>query len=337
MKHKAAPLAVFALLVALTPALALLPLSAEKSADSAQQAETAEGTAGAPDAQETVLAYDEASKQVLELTMDDYVLGAVLCEMPASYEAEALKAQAVACRSYALYVKDLRAREPLPELNGAYFSVNTAAMIGYMNEEKARSYFGSDFSKYYNKVKDAVEAVRGCVLTSDGAPICACYHAISPGRTEDSGNIFAASLPYLASVDSAADKTAQGYASTATFSPSELAGILAANDSGFSASGDPSGWLGTTSVSEAGTVLALSVCGRTFSGTRLRTLLGLRSAAFDVVYDASSSVFVFAVRGYGHGVGMSQYGANALAQQGYTFGQILAHYYTGAQLTSSAE
>ena len=150
------------------------------------------------------------------------------------------------------------------------------------------------------------------------------------------GNVFAASLPYLVPVDSAADTAARGYASAATFTASDLAGILASADDGFSASGDPSQWLGAAVKSASGTVLSLRVCGRDFTGTRLRALLGLRSAAFDAAYDAGSASFVFSVRGYGHGVGMSQYGANALARQGYTFDEILAHYYTGAQLSGGA-
>lgn len=322
-------LAVFGVLVAVVPAVALLgprgtaqPSALQPAAAAAQDEPAAPGT---------FRVLDESTGQVLELSEGEYVLGALLCEMPASWEVEALKAQAVAIRSYALYVKKMAELHPDEALKGAHFAVNTATLTGYMDEADAKRLFGEEFNVYYNKAKGAVDSVLEYALLSDGEPICACYHAISGGRTEASENVFAAALSYLVPVDSAHDAAAQGYLSTAVFPPYDLADILSAEAS-FAAVGEPETWLGEREVSASGTVLRQDICGASFTGVQLRELLGLRSAVFDLHYDEPNGQFVFTVRGYGHGVGMSQHGANALAEQGKSFEDILAHYYTGAQL-----
>lgn len=332
MKRKLGPMLLFALLIAFTPALALLagegPSLAEKGPGSDEQSSKGFYAGG------EIIVLDEATGQTLTLTERDYVLGALICEMPALYDPEALKAQAVAIHTYALNVKETQLANPNPELKGAYFKVNSSTYTGYTTEDGAAKIYGKDFAKYYDKMKQAVDETMAQILTYDGKPICACYHAISPGKTEASENIFVTPLPYLVSVDSSFDETAENFLSEARFAPSEVEDYLRSYDSSFTTSGDPANWIDTAVTSEAGTVLSQTICGREYAGTSLREIFRLRSAAFALAY--TDGEFVFTVKGYGHGVGLSQYGANYLAETGKTYIEILNHYYPGAVLTQVA-
>lgn len=321
MKRKLAAVLVFAIFVALTPALALISPNNSDEQFPSPPAEAEEAS---------IIVYDEANGQTLALTEREYLVGAVLCEMPASYEPEALKAQAVAARSYALYVKALREANPDPSLNGAYFSVNTDVHTGYVTENDAKSMFGERFSEYYNKVSNAVDEVKSYAVLYDGEPIAACYHAISPGRTEASENIFASAVAYLVPVDSSFDQSSDDYISKKSFTPGDLQTLLEANVEGFSLTGKPDTWFKGAVLSESGSVLEATLGNKTFTGTELRNLLGLRSAAWELSLE--DNLFTFTVKGYGHGVGMSQNGANELARLGMSFDEILRFYYIGADV-----
>ena len=332
MKQKIGPMVLFALLIAFTPALALLSGRgpALENTENNNYAVPPEGRYEGGE----IIVFDEAAGQTLTLTEREYVLGALVCEMPALYEPEALKAQAVAIHTYALNVVQSSEASPDPELEGAAFKVNTALYLGYTTAQNAEKIYGGSFGEYYTKMENAVDAVMGEMLTYNGEPISACYHAISPGRTEASENVFVSALPYLVSVDSSFDATAEDFLSQKNLTANELEDVLRAHDAGFSPAGEPAAWAGAASTTEAGTVLTQSICGREYAGTKLRELFGLRSAAFTLTY--SDGEFVFSVKGYGHGVGLSQYGANYLAKEGKTYSEILAHYYPGAVLTAAA-
>lgn len=329
MKRKLGPMVLFALLIALTPALALLagkgPALDSENKQSQQDSANYEGG--------EIIVFDEAKGQTVTLSEREYVLGALICEMPALYEDEALKAQAVAIHSYALNVKQARRDNPDPALKGGYFMVNSANFTGYTTVDGAKKVYGDNFDAYYAKMEAAVDATIQQILTYDGDPISACYHAISPGRTEASENIFVSALPYLVSVDSSWDTAAADYKSEARFTPSDFEDLMRIYDKDFKVSGDPSAWVGSVTVSEAGTVLKQMLCDREYAGTSLREVFSLRSAAFELSYDESTSEFVFNVKGYGHGVGLSQNGANGMAKEGKTYEEILAHYYPGTVLT----
>ena len=331
MKQKIGPMVLFALLIAFTPALALLSgrgpalENTENNNYAVPPEERYEGG--------VIIVFDEAAGQTLTLTEREYVLGALVCEMPALYESEALKAQAVAIHTYALNVVQSSAAKPDPELEGAAFKVNTALYLGYTTAQNAEKIYGGSFGEYYTKMENAVDAVMRGILTYNGEPISACYHAISPGRTEASENVFVNALPYLVSVDSSFDATAEDFLSQKNLTANELEDVLRAYDAGFVAAGEPAAWAGAASTTEAGTVLTQSICGREYAGTKLRELFGLRSAAFTLAY--TDGEFVFSVKGYGHGVGLSQHGANYLAKEGKTYSEILAHYYPGAALTEA--
>lgn len=267
---------------------------------------------------------DQSAGQVVELSRREYVLGAVAAEMPVSWPDEALKAQAVAAHSYALYCRDHSSAE-----NGAWFSIDPARRKGCLTEPVLRSYWGTAYEANYARLSALVDDVLDDVLYYDSAPACSSYFAISNGRTEASENVWGSALPYLVSVDSSSDLSADNYEYTAVFSDVQVQQAL----SGLGVTADlaaPESWFGAAKLSPAGYTTFLPVCGKTVSGASLRQVLGLRSTCFTVRYQ--SGTFSFTTQGYGHGVGMSQWGAKAMAEQGAGYAAILTHYYPGTTL-----
>lgn len=271
------------------------------------------------------LVEDESTGEVRQVARRDYLIGAVAAEMPISWPDEALKAQAVAAHSYALYCRDNS-----PKASGAWISADPARRQGYLTAEVLRSYWGTDYEANYARLSALVAEVETKVLCYGGAPAAASYFAISNGRTEASENVWSASLPYLISVESLTDASAPNYEYTVSFTPEQVSAALA-GQLGITANLSASeSWFGAAALTEAGYVAAIDVCGQSVTGPELRSALGLRSACFEVQYSAGS--FNITTKGYGHGVGLSQWGAKALAGQGSTYAEILAHYFPGTYL-----
>ena len=231
---------------------------------------------------------------VSEVPVRDYLIGAVGAEMSASCEPEALRAQVVACHTYAERIKAQNEAEPDSSLCGADFSDDSSRYQAFYTEDDLHRFYGEDFDLYYAKLADAVDAAGSLLLCYEGEPIAAAFHAISSGETESAETVWGNALPYLVPVESDADRSAPD-------------------------------------CSPSGTVLQIGCGSVTWSGQLLRTVLGLRSACFTVQYDGTQ--FLFTTHGFGHNVGMSQYGANAMAQEGCGFAEILAHYYPETVLT----
>ena len=278
---------------------------------------------------------DITSGKVAEISVRDYVIGAVCAEMPATFEPEALKAQAVAAHTYAERQHLLEQEQPTPELCGADFSNDSSQYQACFTENQARQYYGDSFQTSYAKICDAVDEVLPYVLESGGSPIVAAFCSMSAGKTESAENVWGASVPYLVSVDSSADTTAPRYLETADFTAQELqtqlAGLLPDADWDTA----PADWFHIVSTTDAGTVQTLTVCGQTCTGQEVRDALALRSAAFTVA--CADGKFTFTTRGFGHGVGMSQYGANAMAKDGADWREILMHYYPETEIVSFSE
>ena len=252
----------------------------------------------------------------LPMTLAEYLPRAVAAEMPVSFGPEALKAQAVAARTYVL----ASTRHP-----DADVCTDSGCCLAYRTEDELRALWGEDYDECMAAVTAAVNATDGEILTYEGRPIQAVFHASSAGSTEDSAAVWSAQ-PYLIAV--ASPETAEAVpelVSTAVFSPEELARRLGLTDADA-----PETWLAGAERDGAGRVKYLRIAGQTLSGAFVRGALGLRSTDFDLRFDGSS--FVFTVAGYGHGVGMSQTGAKLLAAEGWTYGEILAHYYPGTEL-----
>lgn len=273
---------------------------------------------------ETVTMYDTASKKLISLPVEEYLIGVVACEMSASNQPEALKAQAVA--AYTLLCKK-KQDGGSSTYSGADISNNPEQDQGYIDQDARKEKWKDSADENEQKIKQAVQAVSGLQILYDGEPILAAYHAISGGRTEDSENVWGSSYPYLKPVESVGDLLAPDYASTVTYTKQEFIQLAAELPVTLSADAN---FISTPECTSSGTVQSYQLGGQSFTGQQMRKAFGLRSANFDL--SEKDGNLVFTVRGYGHGVGMSQYGANYMAQQGSDFKEILQWYYTGCTI-----
>lgn len=275
---------------------------------------------------------NESTGEVEEIALRDFIRGAVAAEMPASFHSEALKAQAVAAHTYALHNHLIQQEIPDPALNGADFSADPQNRIVYMTEEQARAFYGDSADQSWEKICAAADSVLDYVMEYDNQPIVAAYHAISAGQTEDASNVWTGSAPYLLPAESGGDLLAPDYETGESFAAEELRTLLQAAYPEIALAEDPAAWFGEEDRSGSGYVNMIQVGDQSLHGLDVRQLLGLRSHNFEIAYDGEA--FRFQVYGYGHGVGLSQYGADYLARQGYTFDEILNHYYTDVTLCS---
>ena len=261
-----------------------------------------------------------------QMTLERYLTGVVRGEMPASFEMEALRAQAAAERSYVYYQLAAGRKDAHPD---ADFCTDHTCCSAYLSETAAREKWGGDFAPWNTRVEQAVSDTDGQVVLYNGRPILAVFHSSSAGRTAAAGDVWSGDLPYLVSVDSPErEETVPNYYSTVTFTAAEAKEKLLAAHPELKLSGTPDRWFGAAAENGSGRVETVSVGGTDIEGTELRRIFGLRSACFTVAADSES--VTFRVTGYGHGVGMSQYGANQLAREGKTWQEILEWYYTGA-------
>lgn len=278
-----------------------------------------------PKEPETISVFLTAQQETIDITLFEYVCGSVAAEMPLAYDTEAIKAQAVACYTNALRLKSYGA-----EGNGD-ISDNTAVHQGYIDENGRKEKWGDDFEKYEKKLQDAVKDVEGLVLTYDGKICVASFYAISSGHTETAENIWGTHVPYLISVESAGDHLSSGYASSLTLNTEDFYTCLKKLDSTAKKPESLKDIIKITSTSPSGTILEATINGKKYTGEEIRSAFGLRSPVFTIKSD--DDTFTFSVCGYGHGVGLSQYGADYYAKQGYTYEQILSHYYPGTEIT----
>lgn len=255
----------------------------------------------------------------------DFLIYTVASEMPASYPAEALKAQAVATYTYYTYEKARQADNAA--LQGADFSAVPSTFPETYSPEGLKTYWGDNYDQHLQTIAAAVDAVYGEQILYDGSPIFAAYHSCNTGKTESSSIVWGNEYAYLQPVVSSGDVLSPYYEATVTVSDTEFAAAFPE----LALSGDADSWItGTPSVSASGTVTSITIGGENYTGKQVREALELRSACFSVTHGEDG--FTFTVNGYGHGVGMSQYGAKAMAEQGFTYDEILCHYYTGVTI-----
>lgn len=271
--------------------------------------------------------WDEGAGRLLSVPVEEYLIGVMAAEMPPDWPDEALKAQAVAAHSYVLYQ---RAHADTAALEGGWLAADPARRQGFMTDEVLRSYWGEAYEQNYARLAGLAAEVKNELLLYGTEPAAACYHAISSGATEASQNVWGEALPYLQGVDSPLDLTSPDYEKTVTYTPQQMYDALLLGCEGLSLEGGPSGWFGDVRYTGAGYVAEIEIGGQMVAGPAVRAALGLRSACFTVDY--ADGVFTVTTRGYGHGVGLSQYGANALALTGRTHEEILAFYYPGTAL-----
>ncbi|MCR5808158.1 MAG: stage II sporulation protein D [Clostridiales bacterium] len=260
-----------------------------------------------------------------EMTLEEYLFGVVAAEMSADSEFEALKAQAVAARTFtALHMAGSAVCR-----SGCTVCSDHRCCQAYMTEAELRAAWGSSYEKYAEKIRAAVKETEGLVAVYDGKLISALYHASSGPMTENSEAVFAIAKPYLISVDSR-----EGGNETTTVKEFPMAELVDRLNEAFPLA-ELSCPMGKSDLdiwgrSESGRVNLMRVGNTVVSGNLLRQALGLRSTAFTV--EIGESTVIFTCTGYGHGVGMSQLGANEMAKSGASFREILAHFYTGTEL-----
>lgn len=250
----------------------------------------------------------------VEMELTDYLTGVLISEMPGSFHAEAKKAQAIVARTYALRRMGGTDKHP-----GAVCA-DSSCCQGYLDPDTF-----SDLETV-GLARQAVEQTEGMVLTYRGELIDATYFSCSGGMTEDAVAVWGSDVPYLQSVESPGEETAAHYEDATYFTKEQLENAL-----GVTLKGSSKSWLGAATYTEGGGVASMVIGGKTYKGTELRTILGLRSTAFSVEETADGVTFL--TKGYGHRVGMSQYGAQAMALAGSDYDAILAHYYQGTELT----
>ena len=278
-------------------------------------------TQTSPDAQ-TVRLLDGGA--VRELSMEDYLTGVLLSEMPADFETEARKAQAVAARTFTC-------RKLLhPKHEKADVCADSSCCQAWTSREQLRQKYGEFFDAVWSAAREAVRQTAGEVLRYDDQLIDAVYFSCSGGATEAAVAVWGTDVPYLQAVESPGEEAAPRFSSRAVFSPEEFSQRLMQESPDVQLGGSPDAWLGETTRSAGGGAATCSIGGISFSGTQLRRIFALNSTRFTLSYQDGN--FVFDVTGFGHRVGMSQYGAQKMAQLGFSYRAILEYYYQGAQL-----
>ena len=273
-----------------------------------------EETIGNDDNRTVRVMMNDGTTELMDL--EAYIAGVVLAEMPASFEKEALKAQAVVARTYTL-----RAENGKSKHEEAAVCTQSDCCQAYRSLDDYLADGGN--WENYEKVRRAVEKTRGEVLLYDGELIEATYFSCSGGSTEDAMAVWGADIPYLQAVESPGEEHAAYFEDEQIFTREEICNRL-----------EIEAWNGELfekmTYTSGGGVDIASVCGRDYTGTVLRKLLQLRSTSFTVT--ENENTVIFHTRGFGHRVGMSQYGADAMALEGHTYPEILAHYYRGTEL-----
>lgn len=264
----------------------------------------------------TVRLKEENTNAIVEIDLEDYVIGVVAAEMPASFNMEALKAQAIAARTFAV--------ERLEKNNLDYDVKDTISDQAYITKEKMQSKWKEDYQTYLSKITQAVKETAGLILTYENKPIKAFYFAMSNGKTENAENVFKESYPYLVSVDSKWDNENLNKFNTEIYVPKkEFCQMLEISCSKINIS--------NIKRNTSNHIEHIEINEKKFTGVELRKRLKLRST--DVKIAVEDNIIKIITTGYGHSVGMSQYGANGMAKDGNNYEQILTHYYQGTKIS----
>lgn len=307
---------VFILIAVVLPALTVKKSPAPATGNSVPDIEFS--ISKLPESDEITVWIDGSLKK---MPMEEYLVGVVAAEMPASYEPEALKAQAVAARTYTQYKKDHGGCSAHP---GADICCESNHCQAYLSPEEMANNWGSDASAFTQKIVDAVNETAGEMIYYDGQEIQVFFHASAGGRTENSENVYEKALPYLVSVDSEGEESSSHYYGKVSVSRDEFISKMKAFSPSIRFGSGP--LTGSISRFDSGRVQSIAVGSETFTGREIRQIFGLNSANFTVKEDNGVT---FSTVGFGHGVGMSQTGANAMANNGSDYIQILTHYFTG--------
>ncbi len=262
--------------------------------------------------------YTDTGK-IEETNLESYLPGVVAAEMPASFHEEALKAQAVAARTF-IY-NHIVSGEKNADHPDAHVCTDSTHCKAWLSDDALLSRHGEDWTKtYYPKIQDTVKATEGEIVTFMDAPIVAVFHSTGSGRTENAKDVWGGDLPYLQSVESPGDTLSPKFTSTTEIPKTDFMNTLEITEIR----------IGEYKRSEGGGVLEVEIDGKPFTGRDLRAHFGLNSTNFEM--EEKETSVLFHVKGNGHGVGLSQYGANYMAETGSSYAEILSQYYTGVSL-----
>ena len=318
------------------PAASAAPAAQLAQSSSTQPQPVIESNLPAPQNSDLIKLFDRASEQVFAVSREEYIRGAVASEMPATFHIEALKAQAVAAHSWALYSIKLQKLSPDPDLAGAQISVDSEKCEGYMTKERFFERYGESAPLFWPKICEAAEFAVDKAVEYEGDIALTAYHSTSAGETEAAENVWSASLPYLLPVESEGDLLAPDYSVTETFDKKTMRLLLMqAFPEGEFPNDSPEDWITLISRSDSGYVTKALVGGIKAHGQQLRNALELRSSCIEISY--SDGTFSITTKGYGHGVGMSQYGADFMARQGKSCERILEHYYPKTEMVTVSQ
>jgi stage II sporulation protein D len=320
--------AVLFTVILLIPSILVLPFMDGKTngnlAEDIKPASIPAAQGPSADSAVEVAVFRTAQSTLEKLPLDEYLIGVVAAEMPAEFELEALKAQALTARTY--YVKQITGAEASKLPHGAQVTDTEAHQV-FKNTAELKQQWGSDYSRKIQKIAEAVKATDGQILTYDGTPITATFFSTSNGFTENSEDYWPNSFPYLRSVESPWDVGTPKYTSQTAMSVAEFERKLGVKLAG-------NGEIGKITERTAGNrVRKIEIGGKTLTGKDVREKLGLRSSDFN--WSLKGGQVVIETKGYGHGVGMSQYGANGMAAEGKTYQEIVQHYYQGIEIASA--
>jgi stage II sporulation protein D len=279
--------------------------------------------------------------RVESIALEEYVRGVLAAEMPAEFELEALKAQALAARTY-IYRRMIEKDTSNVPVEGALVTDTTAHQAFLTEESLAQKWTGEDYTKYMVKMTQAIEETRNLILTYQGKPINATFFSMSNGYTENAEEIWPSASPYLKSVPSPWDLQVPGYKETVTLSYKDVIDKLDVASISIAANNSKAAAKTGIQVIErtnGGRIKKISIGGTIFTGTEVREKLGLRSTSFEWKWNGTGKKAQLEVTtyGYGHGVGMSQWGANELAKKGKTAEEIVRYYYKGISISEASK
>ncbi len=326
-------LLLMALLMACVYALPLLTVGLEGGQEAAADPEAQAGEQQPSYDAETVITLCHGG-EVVELDLHSYLCGVVAAEMPAAFPEEALKAQALAARTYSLYQLELYENgKAIPERHqGAQLCSDHTHCKAYTDlDEKSSTLWGKNADYYRDKITRAVEDTDGMIATWEGEPIAAVFHSTASHKTESALSVWGNDTPYLVSVDSPGGEDSPRWQAETVVTQQAFKDKLLAAYPAMDLTCEPQHWFKASERSEAGGIMEVTVGGVRVKGTEIRTLLELNSTNF--TYEVlDNGDLCFKTTGYGHGVGMSQYGAKALAEEGKTCEEIIKWYYTGVEI-----
>lgn len=278
--------------------------------------------------QHIVKLYHTKTNEIEEIELEQYLYGVVAAEMPASYELEALKAQAIVARTYTVY-KEIN--DSVKHGNASICDDANCCQAWISKNDRFEKWDDNMKEQYWEKIVSAVDATKGKVIKYDGEPINAFFHSNSGGTTEAPKDVWGGSgYPYLQTVATSGEDAYSQYASEVILTRQDIIEKIKTNHPEVEINFDTDNWAEIKEYTDGGRVRFIQMGNVLLSGVEARTLFGLKSANFKVEKEGEN--IKFSVIGYGHGVGMSQTGANSLAKEGKTAEEIIYHFYSGVEI-----